>query len=193
MKWLKRIAIAILALVVLFVVVGLLLPSRYHVERSVVIAAPPERIHVLVGDLERWPDWEPWLDLDPSIRTTLGETTVGVGASQSWVGNSGNGELTFTSWDPRTGVVYDLAFDQGKIRSVGSISYEPVEGGTKVTWDMSGENGMNPLARYFGLLMDAMVGPPFEMGLEKLKAATETAPVPQPPEVEAEAPAPAES
>ena len=171
-KWLKRIGIALGVLVVLAVVVGLLLPSEYSVERSVTIGADPERIHGFVGDLERWPEWTPWLDMDPTIQTVYGENTSGVGASQSWSGESGSGELTITGWDVDTGVLYDMSFDEGKYMSVGSISYEQVAGGTKVTWSMEGES-KGIITRYFGVLMDAMVGPAFEDGLGKLKTRAE--------------------
>lgn len=36
--------------------------------------------------------------------------------------------------------------------------------------------GANPLARYFGLWMDGMVGPDFEEGLGRLKALSEAQP-----------------
>ena len=61
MKVVKWIAIVIVALIALFVVIGLLLPSEFYVQRKIIIDAPPEKIHVLVGDLARWPEWEPWL------------------------------------------------------------------------------------------------------------------------------------
>jgi len=176
MKSLVRFGAVVAAVAVSSVVVGLLLPSRYEVERSVVIDASPEQVHGLVGDLDRWGEWEPWTELDPTIETTLGATTAGVGATQSWTGDSGDGALTFTACDPRTGVVYDLLLDGGEIRSVGSITYDAADGGTTVTWVMAGDSGMNLIGRYFGLMMDAMVGPAFERGLSKLEERVEALP-----------------
>ena len=51
--------------------------------------------------------------------------------------------------------------------------YHPEGSATRVTWEMSGDAGMNVIGRYFGVLMDNMVGPMFESGLEKLKSAAE--------------------
>ena len=174
MKWFKRTLIGLVVLAVLAVGVGFLLPSSYTVERSVVIDAEPARVHALVDDLRRWPEWEPWRESDPSIVVTLGTATQGVGAHQSWTGSMGGGELTFTASSPERGVEYDMSFDEGKWRSVAAVRYEPEGGGTRVVWTMSGDMGMNPLDRYFALLMDAMTGPMFERGLEKLKAAAES-------------------
>jgi hypothetical protein len=173
-EWLKWIGIVVALLVVLFVGVGFLLPSEYHVDRSVVINADPERIHELVGDLKNWPEWTPWKLIDPTIQTVYGDRTSGVGAYQSWTGESGSGELTFTAWDPDRGVLYDLSFDEGAYSSVGSITYEEARGGTKVTWTMDGDSGMNIIGRYFGLMIDSFVGPQFQRGLDRLKAKVES-------------------
>lgn len=176
MKWLKWIGIVVVVLVVLFVGVGALLPSEFSVERSVVISAGPEQIHELVGDLRQWPEWAPWSEMDPSIQTTYGETTTGVGASQSWTSNSGDGELTFTMSDVQTGVVYDMSFDEGAFLCKGSLRYETAPDGTKVTWDFKGDSGWNLIGRYMGLMMDTMVGEAFTKGLDSLKAKAEAAP-----------------
>lgn len=178
MKWLKRLAIVFVVLIAVFVVVGLLLPAEYEVERSVLIEADNEAIHTLVGDLRQWPEWTPWLDMDPTIETTFGEITTGVGAHQSWSGKSGGGKLTFTECDLETGIVYDMTFDEDSYESVGRIEYASAAGGVEVRWTMTGEIGMNPVSRYFGALMDMMVGPMFDKGLKNLKSVAESIPAP---------------
>ena len=176
MKILKWLAIIIAVLVVLFVLIGFTLPKDYSVERSVVIKAEPAAVHTLVGELKAWDQWTPWLEADPTIETTFGATTTGVGASQSWTGESGSGQLTFTQCSPDTGVLYDMSFNEGKYVSIGALDYKAADGGTEVTWRMAGEMGGNPISRYFGAMMDAMVGPMFEKGLNKLKTAAESLP-----------------
>ena len=49
----------------------------------------------------------------------------------------------------------------------------PDGSGTRVTWTNEGDMGANPVNRYFGLMMDSMVGPDFEAGLKNLKALAE--------------------
>ena len=51
----------------------------------------------------------------------------------------------------------------------------PEGSGTRVTWTNEGDMGTNPVNRYFGLMMDSMVGPDFEAGLKNLKALAERA------------------
>jgi len=178
MKVLKWVGIIVLLLIVLFVVIGLLLPSEFNVQRSVVIDAEPAKIHILVGDLKRWAEWEPWQDEDPSIETKIHGESTGVGAKQTWTGDSGSGELKFMRTDPETGIAYGTFFNEGDFASVGKIVYEPGPGGTKVTWNWSGKLGKNPFNRYFGAMMDSMVGPMFQRGLDNLKTKVETMPDP---------------
>lgn len=171
---LKRIAIGVGAATLLVIAVGFMLPGTFTVTRSVTMKAEPATIHALVGDLERWPDWTPFLEADPTTVVTPGDRTSGVGASQNWNGKSGSGELTFTRSDPDWGIEYDMDFDEGAFLSFCTIRYEIVEGGTKVSWSMTGDHGMNVFKRYMGLMMDRWVGPMYEEGLLKLKHVAET-------------------
>ena len=56
------------------------------------------------------------------------------------------------------------------------MRYAVVDSGVQVTWDMKGDAGFNLLDRFFGLLMDAVVGPMFDEGLARLKLVAEEAP-----------------
>ena len=109
---LVRIGIGIIAATVLAAVIGLFLPSTFEIEKSVVIKAAPERIHQFTGDLDRWPEWTPWLKEDPDLVVTVGDQTTGVGATQAWTGGSSDGELTFTRCDPGWGISYDMTFNK---------------------------------------------------------------------------------
>jgi len=165
----------ILGLLVVLLIAGLLTPSRYSIARSETIASPPSAIHKYVGHLDRWQDWMPWEQDDPSIITSRGEQTTGVGAKQSWTSKkAGDGEVEFTACDERTGVAYDLTFiaKDKRIPAEASIRYAPVEGGTEVTWTMDGDvAGMIPLMLR-GLmkpLMVSMMGKNCARGLASLK------------------------
>jgi len=173
-RFLKALAISLIILVGVFVVVGLVLPKEYEVERTVVIDAPPQSIHVFVGDLKKWSEWTPWNNEDPTLTILLGDKTAGVGASQSWTGEGGDGELIFTASSPTEGIAYDLLFDNGAFASVAALGYRPLsEQSTEVRWTMTGEIDMPVVGAYFALMMDAMVGQMFEQGLGELKKRVE--------------------
>lgn len=170
----KTAAAVLIILVVTVAVIGLFLPAKYYVERSIVIDAAPEEIHEYVGDLKKWDAWAPWKEDDPSIVVTLGQKTWGAGASQSWVGENGTGALTITGSSPERGIEYDLLFDGGTYECKSSMRYDRMpDGDTKVTWAMSGDMGKSLTSGYFALLMDTMVGSMFEKGLSNLKSVVE--------------------
>ena len=171
MKLLKRIVLIVLLLPVLLLIVSLFLPSKYHVERSVVIKAPISAIFPLINNPSRWPEWTAWTkDKDPTLAFAYSGPTEGAGAASDWTSQKmGSGSMKFTSADPQKGVRFDLSFDGGKFQSKGALLLDPIGDSTKVTWSNDGELGGNPIFRYLGLFMDKMVGRDYEEGLEKLR------------------------
>jgi hypothetical protein len=176
MKTLKRVALVVLGLLVLLALIGLTLPRSYRVERSVLIQAKPTAIFPHVNELKRWPDWTAWNQARyTDMRVNFEGPDTGVGAVYKWEGDSsGIGSLRITKSDPAQGVWYDLDFDNGKHLSQGSILFEAEGDATRVVWSNDGDLGLNPVNRWFGLLMDKMMGPDFATGLENLKRRAET-------------------
>jgi len=169
-----------LGLIALLVFAGLVIPSQYAIGRKITIAAPPAAVHAFVGHLEKWPEWMPWEQEDPSVITSIGGQTTGVGASQSWTSSkAGDGEVEFTECDENTGIAYDMTFiGKGGKRAPAkaSIRYAPAGDGTEVTWSMEGDSAcmMPPVVR--GLMkpvMSGMIGKNFDRGLESLKGKVE--------------------
>ncbi len=173
---LKKVVFAILLLPILLIVVSFFLPSRYHVERSVVVTAKPESIFPLLNELRQWPEWTAWTtNREPSLVYSQSGPASGVGAVQSWTAASGNGTIKLTSSDPAKGVGYELNFNDGRFVATGRIEMLVVKTGTQVTWTTEGDLGANPVGRYLGLLMDRMMGVDFEVGLANLKSRFEPA------------------
>ncbi len=161
---------------VVFVVGGLLLPRAFKVSRSIVIAAPPEKIHPHIDSLARWPAWSPFDTEDPSIVWEKADKESGVGASRSWKSKKmGDGSQTITASDPKTGVSMKLVmigscFEPLDIR----FDYAPQAGGTRVTWSDSGNLPAAPHWRWMGfVLVPIMCGRAFDKGLAALKRVVE--------------------
>jgi len=175
MKTLRKILVALGVLLFVLIAISQLLPSTYHVERSVVIQAKPEAIHEWINDLKKWPEWSAWTTAkDPTLVTTYEGSDQGVGAISKWEAKKlGQGEMTLTESDPQKGVKFNLSFEHGKYLSTSSLAFEPAGDTTKVVWGMDGDVSRNPMDRYFSLLMDKMIGPDFEEGLANLKKRAE--------------------
>ena len=184
MLWVKRIGLVIVAIVVLFFVVGALLPNSYRVERSVRIAAGPEQVHALVGDLNRWDEWTTWKEDDPTVEVTLGQQTTGVGATQAWTSANGDGRLVFTESSVESGIAYDMAFVMSEggeeVPARTTMRYVAAGNDTEVVWKMEGEMPVPVLGGYLALVLPASIGDTFDRGLAKLKAKAEAEPLPIP-------------
>jgi uncharacterized protein YndB with AHSA1/START domain len=177
MKWLKRVLIGVVVLAALLLVIGLLLPSGFKVQRSVAIAAPPATVYAFIVDPRQWKAWSVWNQRDPAMQMQYSGAASGAGAKWSWQSKSeGNGAMEFTAAVPNERVDYALSFPDFGMISQGALRLTPQGSGTLVTWTNEGDMGSNPINRYFGLMMDRLVGPDFEGGLKNLQALAERKP-----------------
>jgi effector-binding domain-containing protein len=173
----KKILLVLVALVLVAVVGGLLLPSKVVVERTVVINRPASMVFATVNSFQLFPKWSPWQDLDPNMHQSTDGPRDGVGAKLVWSGNDkvGNGSDTITAFDADRSVDTDIDF--GKMGTAKARMLLASEGNaTRTTWRLTMDMGANPIAHYFGLTMDRMVGPDFATGLAKLKRLVEAMP-----------------
>ena len=174
MRYLKRMAIVLVALAVLFLVVGFFLPPTFTVARTAEIAAPPEKVYALVADPRGWKQWSAWNKRDPQMQIEYGGPPAGMGAKWSWKSKSqGDGEMTFTAAEPGRRIAFDLYFPDFGTTSKGELRFDPVGGATRTVWTMHGDMGRNPIYHWFALGAEGMVGKDFEEGLAGLKAAAE--------------------
>jgi effector-binding domain-containing protein/ribosome-associated toxin RatA of RatAB toxin-antitoxin module len=187
MKFLKRLLLSILLLIVLLALVSFFLPSKSHVERSAQINAKPEAVYALVNDLTTYDQWMPWNQKDPNMKKKYDNEslTSGKGASYSWeskVKDVGVGTLKITESIPNKKVITALSFQDMGV-SMGGWEMEEKNGGTEVKWYMESEVGGNifykMVGKYIFLFMDKMVGPDFEKGLASMKKLAESGAYPK--------------
>ncbi|MFO7564330.1 MAG: SRPBCC family protein [Enhygromyxa sp.] len=173
LKWL---AIVLLLAAATVVVIGLLLPREWKVEKSVEITGELAEIHALVADLEQWDRWM----FDPAEHTlgTSGEGQ-GVGATIVWSGGGSKGAITIVEADPRTGVRWDGKIETDEVNNHGEIRYEPLDGGVvRVTLIDTGT--LPPvLGGYFVPVMNSALGQHFGAALERLEAVVEGSDAPR--------------
>lgn len=174
MKWLVRTIVGLAVLAVALLAIGFLLPSHFRVERSVEINAPADRIYALLVAPGEWKRWTVWNRRDPAMKMEYGGPQAGVGARWSWRSETeGNGEMEFTEAVPNQRIGYKLTFPEFGMQSNGVLAITPTGNSQRVSWTNEGEMGSSPINRWFGLLMDRMVGKDFEAGLTNLKQLAE--------------------
>lgn len=174
MRFLKWLVGGVLVLAAVLFGGGLLLSSDFHVTRSVLVNAPPEKIYPLVADPRGWKQWSVWNRRDPAMAITYSGPPSGTGAVWEWRSASeGDGRMTFTRAEAPGVVAYELYFPDFGTTSRGELRFVAEGSATRATWTMDGNMGTNPLFRWVALFADGMVGKDFEAGLAGLKAAAE--------------------
>jgi uncharacterized protein YndB with AHSA1/START domain len=167
MKWLVRTILGLAVLAVLLLAIGLVLPAHFRVERTVSVNAPADKVYSLLVDPREWKRWT-------AMKINYGGPTAGVGARWSWESKTeGNGTMEFTEALPNQRLGYRLSFPDYGMQSAGVVTIAPAGNGVRVSWTNEGEMGANPINRWFGLLMDRMVGKDFDAGLVNLKKLAE--------------------
>jgi uncharacterized protein YndB with AHSA1/START domain len=173
-KFLLGVAYVLIALVVVFMGGAYTLPGEAVVERQITIAAPPEKVFAIVGDLKRFPEFSPWAELDPGLQYRFEGPEIGIGQKMSWISDNrqvGSGSQTVVDYQPNTRFATTLDFgDMGD--AFAYITLKPVDNDTSVTWGFKSLL-RNPLERWMGLVYDRVFGPDNEKGLAKLKAIVE--------------------
>ena len=176
MRFLNKFVYSIGAVIVALAVIGLFLPSRALVERSIAIDARQATVFALLNDFHQVNKWSPWIEHDPNARIRIFGPRRGVGATVAWDGNIiGQGSQTITESVPFERVVTALDFgDQGKA----DVVYELREAdeATEVVWTFNLDFGFNLVGRYFGLIISGSVGDDYEEGLASLKSMAEGLP-----------------
>jgi len=174
--------VTIIAIAVVVILAGILIyaatrPDAFRIERSATIQAPPEKIFPFIDDFHRWTAWSPWEKIDPQLKRTYGGAASGKGTTYAWEGNSkvGAGSMEITESAPSSRIVLKLDFIKPfEGHNTTEFTFAPgAQGGTKVTWAMSGPSPY--LSKLVGMFcnMDRMIGGQFETGLANLKSITE--------------------
>lgn len=152
-------------ILVLFLVVGFLLPARWEADRTIVIAATPEQIFPYLDSPRAWRSWTPW----PDSGLVWQGPTSGVGARVTWNNpNVGDGAFEIVEAKAPSLVRYRVAVQHGTVLTQGTLRLVPDPDGTRVSWTERGNLGHNPLMGYWALAMKHAQGRELEKDLVEL-------------------------
>jgi len=151
-------------------------PDKFSVARSGFVGAPPEAVFPHIADLHKWDAWSPWAKLDPNATNEFDGPEQGPGASMRWAGNRnvGVGKMTITEAVPGERIRIRLQFEK-PFEADNQVDFvlKSENGGTNVSWSMSGKNGFIGKAMDMFYGCDRMIGGQYEKGLANLKAVVE--------------------
>ncbi|MBX2924052.1 MAG: SRPBCC family protein [Chitinophagaceae bacterium] len=175
-KALKIVGIVLLVIIVFILIAGLFVKKEYHLEKSVTINAPMEKVWEQVSTLAAMQKWSPWLEADPNAETSIDGQDGAVNAVYKWKGNKevGSGTQTITKVDKPGRIDTHLHFIEPFEGDADAFIILANEGNaTKATWGFDSKYTYPMNCMLLFIDMDEMMGKEFDKGLAKLKSLCE--------------------
>ena len=149
--------------------------SKYSVIATREIKSTAGKVHDLLVNLGRTEEWNPYVEMDPALKSEFSDQKIGVGAWYKYESNKvGNGRMELTSADA-TVVTFKLEFIGKKKTDIASTRYMISPGSSSetvtVTWEMTGEHA--GIRKLMWPIMNGVLTKAFNRGLEKLAALVE--------------------
>ena len=158
-------------ILVVYLLVGLLLPRSWRAEVDSLVPAPPSSVFPLVNRLSSWASWTPV----PETGLEAFGAQMGVGAGVRWDDpRYGAGEVRIVGSEEDRMVEYEVMVEDGALIIHGSISLQPEGAGTRVRWIEEGDFGWNPLLGYAARGMSSSQAETMRRSLRMLSGEVQT-------------------
>ena len=172
MTRLLELLISMAIVAVLFVIVGVLLPSSRHLTESVETNRKLAIVFDTLNSFKRFDDWHPFALGKVSLNRSGPESGVGARIDyDSEVSGVGKGSWEIVESDQDARVVYRIEDDKRGSDKTTSFTLKPTGRGGRnieITQDYRVDYGWNLLGRYAGLYVSRNVGDTMKFGLGRL-------------------------
>jgi hypothetical protein len=165
--------LSLLIVAVLFVLIGVILPSHAHVERNVELANPVSQVYDVLNGFRRYNTWQPWARIDPNAKYTTEGPDFGVGSRISWTSwekQIGTGSLEITESQAGDSITQSLTNEWYGTNKTYRFKLEPNQQtrATNLVWTLDVDYGWNLFGRYAGMYLNGSVGELMSAGLSQL-------------------------
>jgi hypothetical protein len=174
--------VSLLIVIVLFVLIGVFLPSKRSVSHSVQTNRPMSTVTDLVGSFTRFRDWNALINHDPRMQLTPSGPEQGVGAKLDYRSNDpvvGSGSWELVENEPGEKIVYALnTRGRGENKRM-TFTFERTgqrNQNIEITQRYTVDYGWDLFGRYAGLYVTDGVGDDIKRGLNKLSNLLATIP-----------------
>jgi len=172
-----KIAISIVALLVIFLGYVSTRESKFNYVRSGVIKAPAEKIYPYISDFKLGGEWSPYEKVDPNMKKTYEGTPGQPGHKMSFQGNkdAGSGRIEILNAVPNESVELKLTMTE-PFQAENIVIYKLTQegSGTRFSWSMSGDGGF--MTKLISVFIDCekMIAGQFDQGISNLKTLVES-------------------
>lgn len=162
------IALTLVAIVVVGALTGIVMGPEWRVSVSGPVSAPPQKVIAYVADFRTWRHWSVWnKQRFPKSVFAYRGATHGVGAEQVWKTGP-----TTTVWHLQRVDTDQLAYhrqtNDGPVRH-GRFKAKAVSGGSRLTWTVSGDSGLNPFDRLIAWFYSGRIRSQLHAGLQRIQ------------------------
>lgn len=182
MTRLIEILISLAIVAVLFLVVGIVLPSSRHLSHSVETNRKLTIVFDTLNSLRRFKEWNPLALRDPAMEIKLTGKEEGVGARLEYSSKErglGNGSWEIVKSEPGKLVGYKITNPERGDNKRSEFTLKPTgrnNRNVEITQTYDVDYGFNLLGRYSGLYVSSSVGEDIKMGLQRLSNLLATVP-----------------
>lgn len=172
----KKLGLGLGLIMVGVLAIAALQSSKFHIEREIIIHATPEKIFPYINNSELANEWMPWQSTDPDAKMSFSGPSAGVGSTTRWdsPGRMGTGEAKVVESVENQFVKTQLSYTRPMAMSqLATVSLAAADSGTRVRWEVDGNNTFPGRVICLFMNMDKMVGGEFEKGLKNLQAKVE--------------------
>ena len=171
----KKGTLFLLSIILLLVVIGVLLPSSYHVERSIRIKKSSKVIFPYLNNLQKWGSWTSLnANKDYSLEQQFSGSNQGIGSEMAYHGDKlGKGKIKIVDNELNDHVSFSLLINN-RFKTDGVIQIESLaETDSEVIITLDGDVGFHLPNRFIILMMNNIAGSLFEESLNRLKMVAE--------------------
>jgi len=176
---LKKIALGVVALIVVIVGYAAIQPAEYEISRETTINAPAAKVFPYLNNSKLADQWGPWKEVDPAAKMGFSGPDAGVGSKTSWESDKqlGTGSATIVESVENERVGIQIEYTKPMPMTQDSLYLVKANGNQSVvTWKVTGRNNVVGRVMCLFMNMDKTVGGMFEKGLSNLKTLVESAP-----------------
>lgn len=177
MKILKKILLFVAALVALALIIAIFIDGNIKYEKSILINAPIEKVWANTNSLSAMNKWSPWIDKDTAMKQTMEGNDGAVGQKHCWDSKKddvGKGCQTVKNIQAPTLIETDLKFFNPYESEAGAyVKLNPQGSSTNVTWGFTSNMPYPFRIMKLWSNMEKMIGPDYQLGLDRLKKLSE--------------------
>ena len=173
--------VSLVIVFVLAVLVGVILPSHGHIERTVEVSSPLRQIYDSIDTFRRFPEWAAQRRIDPQTKFTFEGPESGQGAKVAWQSAApqvGNGSLTIATAEQDSKVTMTLDNAWSGENKAYTITLAPAQNGktVNINWAYDADYGWNLIWRYAGLYIHGDPATQIQLSLSDIAAMLATFP-----------------